>query len=309
MAATKPSRLFLSGDHPGKYQPFYFSNGDTANEDMYQPNAASSATYMKFLHLVDTQLSDDEPSSSPPPPATMQQQPPQPPSSLSLDNKQTDGDNYYDPLSPPAYDTVTSRDPETPVYQDPVDKERQEKEWQEELSKIDGEILTLRQVLTAKVRRATELKRKLGITPLQEFKQDIQSGFQQLRDSGTGGGASSILAGASSSDLYQKTSAAMKTASEKTTSAISVLGASVSKKFDEMRNSQTFKTVEERVENAYTNVKGATEVKSSEEISASSRVKGSKSNQSLNESFQASSEPSTPRSEDNPPLPEEKVPL
>ncbi|CAI9719556.1 Hypothetical predicted protein [Octopus vulgaris] len=255
------------------------SNGDTANEDMYQPNAASSATYMKFLHLVDTQLSDDEPSSSPPPPATMQQQPPQPPSSLSLDNKQTDGDNYYDPLSPPAYDTVTSRDPETPVYQDPVDKERQEKEWQEELSKIDGEILTLRQVLTAKVRRATELKRKLGITPLQEFKQDIQSGFQQLRDSGT----------------YQKTSAAMKTASEKTTSAISVLGASVSKKFDEMRNSQTFKTVEERVENAYTNVK--------------SRVKGSKSNQSLNESFQASSEPSTPRSEDNPPLPEEKVPL
>ncbi|CAI9719549.1 Hypothetical predicted protein [Octopus vulgaris] len=197
------------------------------------------------------------------------------------------GDNYYDPLSPPAYDTVTSRDPETPVYQDPVDKERQEKEWQEELSKIDGEILTLRQVLTAKVRRATELKRKLGITPLQEFKQDIQSGFQQLRDSGTGGGASSIL--------YQKTSAAMKTASEKTTSAISVLGASVSKKFDEMRNSQTFKTVEERVENAYTNVK--------------SRVKGSKSNQSLNESFQASSEPSTPRSEDNPPLPEEKVPL
>lgn len=34
---------------------------------------------------------------------------------------------------------------------------------------------------------------------------------------------------------YQKTSAAMKTASEKTTSAISVLGASVSKKFDEMR--------------------------------------------------------------------------
>ncbi|CAI9719560.1 Hypothetical predicted protein [Octopus vulgaris] len=299
MAATKPSRLFLSGDHPGKYQPFYFSNGDTANEDMYQPNAASSATYMKFLHLVDTQLSDDEPSSSPPPPATMQQQPPQPPSSLSLDNKQTDGDNYYDPLSPPAYDTVTSRDPETPVYQDPVDKERQEKEWQEELSKIDGEILTLRQVLTAKVRRATELKRKLGITPLQEFKQDIQSGFQQLRDSGTGGGASSIL--------YQKTSAAMKTASEKTTSAISVLGASVSKKFDEMRNSQTFKTVEERVENAYTNVKTSKSIENLKD--KLSRVKGSKSNQSLNESFQASSEPSTPRSEDNPPLPEEKVPL
>lgn len=51
--------------------------------------------------------------------------------------------------------------------------------------KVEGEILTLRQVLTAKVRQATELKRKLGITPMQEFKQDIQAGFQQLRESGT----------------------------------------------------------------------------------------------------------------------------
>ena len=83
MAATKPTRLYLSGDHPGKYKPSYLSNGDRANEDMYQPNAAASATYMKFLHLVDTQLSDDERSISPPPP----------PSSSTTTNNQTSSTN------------------------------------------------------------------------------------------------------------------------------------------------------------------------------------------------------------------------
>lgn len=43
----------------------------------------------------------------------------------------------------------------------------------------------LRQVLGSKVRRATELKRNLGITPFKEFKQDLQSGIQQIKDSST----------------------------------------------------------------------------------------------------------------------------
>ncbi|CAE1286043.1 unnamed protein product [Acanthosepion pharaonis] len=280
MAATKPTRLYLSGDHPGKYQPSYLSNGDGASEDMYQPNAAASATYMKFLHLVDTQLSDDERSVSPPPPPSSSSSTHQ---TTSTDNAQTSGkkivsigfipslrpgrlltptSSFYSlslslslslsqniclilPLSPPAYDAVSPEGGDTPVYQDPAERARQEREWQEELVKVEGEILTLRQVLTAKVRQATELKRKLGITPMQEFKQDIQAGFQQLRESGT--------------------------------------------------NSQTFKNVEEKVETAYANVKA--------------RVKGSKSDNSIDEAFQAASAPTTPRSEENPPLPEEKFPF
>ena len=46
------------------------------------------------------------------------------------------GDNYYRPLSPPAYDTVSPGGGDTPVYQDPVERARQEKEWQEELAKV-----------------------------------------------------------------------------------------------------------------------------------------------------------------------------
>lgn len=204
------------------------------------------------------------------------------------------GDNYYRPLSPPAYDAVSPEGGETPVYQDPAERARQEREWQEELVKVEGEILTLRQVLTAKVRQATELKRKLGITPMQEFKQDIQAGFQQLRESGT----------------YQKTSTVMKSASEKTASALSTIGASVSKRFGDLRNSQTFKNVEEKVETAYANVKGATGYfLGTGNSPTEARVKGSKSDNSIDEAFQAASAPTTPRSEDNPPLPEEKVPL
>lgn len=200
-------------------------------------------------------------------------------------------DNYYRPLSPPAYDAVSPEGGETPVYQDPAERARQEREWQEELVKVEGEILTLRQVLTAKVRQATELKRKLGITPMQEFKQDIQAGFQQLRESGT----------------YQKTSTVMKSASEKTASALSTIGASVSKRFGDLRNSQTFKNVEEKVETAYANVKTSKSIENLKDKLA--RVKGSKSDNSIDEAFQAASAPTTPRSEDNPPLPEEKVPL
>lgn len=211
-------------------------------------------------------------------------------------------DNYYRPLSPPAYDAVSPEGGETPVYQDPAERARQEREWQEELVKVEGEILTLRQVLTAKVRQATELKRKLGITPMQEFKQDIQAGFQQLRESGTNT--------ATTTDLYQKTSTVMKSASEKTASALSTIGASVSKRFGDLRNSQTFKNVEEKVETAYANVKGATGYfLGTGNSPTEARVKGSKSDNSIDEAFQAASAPTTPRSEDNPPLPEEKVPL
>lgn len=46
------------------------------------------------------------------------------------------GDNYYRPLSPPAYDAVSPEGGDTPVYQDPAERARQEREWQEELVKV-----------------------------------------------------------------------------------------------------------------------------------------------------------------------------
>jgi len=42
---------------------------------------------------------------------------------------------------------------------------------------------TLRSVLASKIKEAEDLKRKLGITPLVEFKEDIKQGFQNIKES------------------------------------------------------------------------------------------------------------------------------
>jgi len=50
---------------------------------------------------------------------------------------------------------------------------------------LEEEITTLRSVLDAKMREAGELKQKLGITPLVEFKDDFKHGIQVIRESET----------------------------------------------------------------------------------------------------------------------------
>ncbi|PVD32394.1 hypothetical protein C0Q70_07828 [Pomacea canaliculata] len=205
-----------------------------------------------------------------------------PTTSLSDEDEQPSEEHLYDNASSPS----------SPSYQDKAaagdsaERELQIREWQDELEKVEGEINMLRQVLGSKVRRATELKRNLGITPFKEFKQDLQSGIQQIKDSST----------------FQKTSAVVKTASEKTSSALSTVGAVVSKKIGDIKNSQTFKSMEERVETAYASVK--------------SKVTGSKSIDDIDAAFEdaaesPSSEAGTPDDKADPSSipPKDNVPL
>jgi len=65
------------------------------------------------------------------------------------------------------------------------EQERQREEWKAELRKTEEEILTLRQVLTAKERHAAGLKRRLGITQWREFSEDMQQGLKNLQESAT----------------------------------------------------------------------------------------------------------------------------
>ena len=46
----------------------------------------------------------------------------------------------------------------------------------------EEEINTLRQVLASKMKNATELKRKLGITVWKEFQQDIGQGVKNIQE-------------------------------------------------------------------------------------------------------------------------------
>lgn len=52
-----------------------------------------------------------------------------------------------------------------------------------DLSQVEDEIVTLRQVLAAKEKTAYELKRKLGLTPLNELKQNLTKGWQDVQTS------------------------------------------------------------------------------------------------------------------------------
>ncbi|XP_073678967.1 tpd52 like 2b isoform X6 [Garra rufa] len=135
--------------------------------------------------------------------------------------------------------------------------EEEAEELRLELTKVEEEIHTLRQVLSAKERHAAELKRKLGLSPLSEFKQNITKSWQDVQ----------------TSNAYKKTQETLSQAGQKTTAALSTVGTAISRKLGDMRalpfsnsfgsnysirhsismpamrNSPTFKSFEDKVGN------------------------------------------------------------
>ncbi|XP_074542355.1 tumor protein D52 isoform X3 [Halichoeres trimaculatus] len=140
-------------------------------------------------------------------------------------------------------DAVTSVDPSPPP---PAMTEEERQELQEELVKVEDEIQTLSQVLAAKEKQLADIKRKLGITPLNELRQNITKTWQEV----TG------------SNAYRRTSETLSQAGLKATAAFSNVGSAISRKLEDvsirslqhsasmpvMRNAPTFKSFEEKVE-------------------------------------------------------------
>jgi len=114
-----------------------------------------------------------------------------------------------------------------------------EEEWRNDLIKTEEEIQTLRQVLSAKVQHSQDLKRKLGITVWKEFREDMNQGIKNIQET----------------TAYQKTTDAAKVVGEKTTSVLGSFGGSVARKLGEVKNSNAFKSFEERVGTAVGTVK------------------------------------------------------
>ncbi|KAM9704145.1 tumor protein D53 isoform 3-T3 [Menidia menidia] len=135
--------------------------------------------------------------------------------------------------------------------------EEEREEIQQELAKLEEEISTLRQVLASKEKQHAELKQKLGITPLSEFRNNFSRGWQDMQ----------------SSTAYKKTSETLSTAGQKTSAAFSSFGSAITRKFGDMRsnsigysvrhsvsmpvmrNSPSFKSFEEKVENTVSSIK------------------------------------------------------
>ncbi|XP_058265312.1 tpd52 like 2b isoform X5 [Hemibagrus wyckioides] len=151
----------------------------------------------------------------------------------------------------------------SPVTLPPGLTEEEAEELKTELTKVEEEIQTLRQVLMAKERHASELKRKLGLSPLSELKQNITKGWQDVQ----------------TSNAYKKTQETLSQAGQKTSAAFSTVGSAISRKLGDMRalpfsnsfgnysirhsismpamrNSTTFKSFEDKVGNLKSKVVG-----------------------------------------------------
>ncbi|XP_045143392.1 tumor protein D52 isoform X2 [Echinops telfairi] len=132
--------------------------------------------------------------------------------------------------------------------------EEEQEELRRELAKVEEEIQTLSQVLAAKEKHLAELKRKLGISSLQEIKQNIAKGWQDV----------------TATSAYKKTSETLTQAGQRASAAFSSVGSVITKKLEDvnirsiqhsismpaMRNSPTFKSFEEKVENLKSKVGG-----------------------------------------------------
>ncbi|XP_063003505.1 tumor protein D54 isoform X3 [Elgaria multicarinata webbii] len=129
--------------------------------------------------------------------------------------------------------------------------EAEEEELKSELAKVEDEIGTLRQVLAAKERHCGELKRKLGLTPLDGLKQNLSKSWHDVQVSNAYVSASSTLEDwnekLTQSDAYKKTQETLSQAGQKTSAALSNVGSVISRKLGDMRNSATFKSFEDRV--------------------------------------------------------------
>ncbi|XP_060772436.1 tumor protein D53 isoform X2 [Neoarius graeffei] len=117
--------------------------------------------------------------------------------------------------------------------------EEEREEMHNELTKLEEEIVTLKQVLASKEKHHAELKHRLGMTTLSELKQNLSRSWNDVQ----------------SSTVYKKTSETLSTAGQKTTVAFSNLGTAISRKLGDMRNSQSFKSFEEKVETTVSNIK------------------------------------------------------
>ncbi|XP_030280063.1 tpd52 like 2b isoform X1 [Sparus aurata] len=133
--------------------------------------------------------------------------------------------------------------------------EEEAEELRTELTKVEEEINTLRQVLSAKERHAAELKRKLGLSPLNELSQKLNKSWQDVQTSNAYVAtaeklgewnervsslelylsASATLDDIAQSEVYKKTQETLSQAGQKTSAALNTVGTVISRRLGDMR--------------------------------------------------------------------------
>ncbi|XP_061400584.1 tumor protein D54 isoform X2 [Musca vetustissima] len=152
------------------------------------------------------------------------------------------------------------------------EQERQRAEWSQELARVEEEINTLRTVLASKTRHASDLKRKLGITVWKEITDDMNQGIKSVKESSVfqsvEQSVGNFTKAVHDAPIFQRTESVLKTTSEKTASVFGSITSGITSKFSQMKNSESMRSIEEKVGSAYENVK--TKVSTSRSGSVSS---------------------------------------
>ncbi|XP_036177892.1 tumor protein D54 isoform X3 [Myotis myotis] len=178
--------------------------------------------------------------------------------------------NLNSPNKGPLSDSMTDVPVDTAVAaQTPAVEgltEAEEEELRAELLKVEEEIVTLRQVLAAKERRCGELRRKLGPSASEGLRQSLSRSWRDVQVS----------------SAYKRTQETLSQAGQKTSAALSTVGSAISRKLGDMRarpfsqsfssysirhsismpamrNSATFKSLEDRVGTIKSKVVGGRE--------------------------------------------------
>ncbi|XP_054618932.1 tumor protein D52 isoform X2 [Dunckerocampus dactyliophorus] len=152
--------------------------------------------------------------------------PPSSPAPLSRGHQQQ---HLLHPVAEVGQDAAMTVGPPSPPLA-MTEEERQD--LQIELLKVEDEIQTLSQVLAAKERQLADIKRKLGVTPLNELKHNFTKTWQEV----------------TTSSAYKRTSETLSHAGLKATAAFSNVGSAISRKLEDVRNAPSFKSFGEKVE-------------------------------------------------------------
>ncbi|XP_077405280.1 tumor protein D52 isoform X4 [Vanacampus margaritifer] len=145
-----------------------------------------------------------------------------------MDDNDKGSQQHQDPVAEVGQDAAMSVGPAAPM---PAMTEEERQELQVELLRVEDEIQTLSQVLAVKERQLADIKRKLGVTPLNELKQNFTKTWQEV----------------TTSSAYKRTSETLSHASLKATAAFSNMSLAINRKMEDVRNAPTFKSFEEKV--------------------------------------------------------------
>ncbi|KAM3872088.1 tumor protein D54-like [Diretmus argenteus] len=99
-----------------------------------------------------------------------------------------------------------------------------------ELLKVEDEIQTLQQVLLAKEKYAMDIKKQLGISPLNNIKQNLAKGWQGVQTSAPYLTASATLEDISQSNAYKTTQDTLSHAGQVTSAALSSMGVAITRR-------------------------------------------------------------------------------